>query len=349
MKTSKLDINKGFTIVEMMISLVLGALLLGGIISIFTNNQQTYRMIQGTANLQDNARFAIDLISDDIRMAGYMGCLSNLSNISLKNVLQSTANDFAYNFNIGIEGFNANGASWQPNLPAFISGTTPAPETNTDVVVIRRVIDNGASLVSNNPTTSEDMKIENNTTLEDGEITIISDCTKASLFQVTSANVQAGTNHINLTHNAGGKFVPGNQNTPLTDGPGYNPGEASIYKFVTNIYYIGRAQDADGNNITNNRGNPVLSLWRRQEASDPVEMLRGVENLQILYGVDTTAGTPDGTIDQYQNASSITDFNRVITAKVELTVNSIDAIGSQDDGVLRRTFSHTVKLRNRGG
>ncbi|MCX4027130.1 PilW family protein [Endozoicomonas sp. SM1973] len=348
MNINKMLKNKGFTIIEMMISLVLGALLLGGIISLFTNNQQTYRIIQGTANLQDNARFAVDLIGEDIRMAGYMGCLSNLSNISLKNVLNNTGDDFAYQFNIGIEGFNSNGATWAPVLPAFISGMAPAPEANTDVIVIRRVIDNGASLVSNNPSPSEDMKIEDNTTLEDDEIVIISDCTKATLFQVTSANIQKGTGHINLTHNAGGKFTPGNKNEPLTDGPGYNPGEASIYKFVSNVYYIGRAQDTNGNNINNNQGNPVLSLWRRQAAAAPVEILRGVENLQILYGVDTTAGSPDGTIDQYQNASAVADFNRVITARVELTVNSIDAIGTQGDGVLRRTFSHTVRLRNRG-
>ena len=351
MKTLNAIKNSGFTVVEMMISMVLGALLLGGIISLFTNNQQTYRMIQGTANLQDNARFAIELISEDIRMAGYMGCLSSMSDITLKNVLKNTADDFAYQFNIGIEGFNGSGATWTPTLPAFIANKNPTPQSNTDVIVIRRVIDNGADLIKTMPPPAEALQVKNTTTLNDKEIAIISDCQKATIFQITNTNVQAGTGNINLVHNSGGGSTPGNKNEPLYDGPGYNPGESSIYKFISNIYYIAPAQDTAGQALTNNRGLPVLSLWRIQEANNPEEILRGVENLQIVYGVDSTPAPPsagDGRVDQYQNASSLADFNRVITARIELMVNSIDSIGSQNDGILRRTFSHTVKLRNRG-
>ena len=96
----------------------------------------------------------------------------------------------------------------------------------------------------------------------------------------------------------------------------------------------------------------------------PVEMVEGVENLQLLFGEDTDT---DLVPNLYTTASSVTDFNNVVTVRISLTVNSIDSVGAsvppslgclgaggfQDcisgevfDGLMRRTFTKTVQLRN---
>ncbi|MDE1462554.1 PilW family protein [Spartinivicinus poritis] len=366
MKANRIYKNSGFTIVEMMISLVLGALLLGGIISLFTNNQQTYRIIQGTANLQDNARFAIDVISEDIRMSGYYGCLSNSAapvyNPSLLNTGSNI--DFLFqNLSLGLEAFEAtNVTTWQPALPALLTVDLPAlnrppPQGGTDVVAIKRVISNGVTLNSlNDPTKT--MQVEGTGSFAQNDAAIISDCEKATLFQVTAAN-DSGTNQ-NIEYKTTGA-TPGNINAPISTGASYVASSSSVYQFASAVYYIAPAWDTTNNQaVTNNRGDQVLSLWRIQginTAGQPVpeELLRGVENLQVVYGVDSNPAPPnegDNTIDQYLNANQVdaiaNGFERVITARIDLTVNSIDSIGTQNDGVLRRTFSHTVKLRNRG-
>ena len=65
----------GMTLIEIMISLLIGAFLIGGVLQIFTYSKQTYRMQEGLSRLQENGRFALDFLTKDIRMAGYRTCL----------------------------------------------------------------------------------------------------------------------------------------------------------------------------------------------------------------------------------------------------------------------------------
>ena len=75
-------------------------------------------------------------------------------------------------------------------------------------------------------------------------------------------------------------------------------------------------------------------------------LVEGVEDLQILYGVDTAG--EDLVPSTYVDASLVTDFNDVVSVRIVLTVNSIDDVGSSDaDGILRRNFTQTIRLRNR--
>lgn len=66
----------GMTLIEIMIALLIGAFLLGGVIEIFIGSKQTYRMQDNLSRLQENGRFAMGFLSEDIRMAGYWACMS---------------------------------------------------------------------------------------------------------------------------------------------------------------------------------------------------------------------------------------------------------------------------------
>ena len=68
--------QRGLTLVELMIAMLLGLFLLGGLLQIFISSKQTYRMQEGLSRLQENGRFAIDFMARDIRLAGYKGCSS---------------------------------------------------------------------------------------------------------------------------------------------------------------------------------------------------------------------------------------------------------------------------------
>src|ERR1035437_1396337 len=69
----------GMTLIEIMISLLIGAFLLGGVLEIFISSKQTYRMQEGLSRLQENGRFALDFLAKDIRMTGFQGCPSLLN------------------------------------------------------------------------------------------------------------------------------------------------------------------------------------------------------------------------------------------------------------------------------
>jgi type IV pilus assembly protein PilW len=63
--------QKGFTLVEMMIALVIGLLLIAGTLSVFLSTKQGYRMTNGLSLMQATGRATLDLLTRDIMMAGF--------------------------------------------------------------------------------------------------------------------------------------------------------------------------------------------------------------------------------------------------------------------------------------
>jgi type IV pilus assembly protein PilW len=62
---------RGFTLVELMITITIAVFLLGGLVRIVQNVRQTYTNQQSLAQLQDGQRFAMTVITDVVQAAGY--------------------------------------------------------------------------------------------------------------------------------------------------------------------------------------------------------------------------------------------------------------------------------------
>ncbi|MBF0369105.1 MAG: PilW family protein [Magnetococcales bacterium] len=61
----------GFTLVELMVAMTLGLVLLTGIIRILQSNQDTYQLQEGVGEIQENGRFVLDFLAQDMRMTGF--------------------------------------------------------------------------------------------------------------------------------------------------------------------------------------------------------------------------------------------------------------------------------------
>ena len=61
----------GFSLVELMISVTIGLVLIAGVAQVFVGSQQAYRTHDGVGRIQENGRFAIELMSRQIRLAGF--------------------------------------------------------------------------------------------------------------------------------------------------------------------------------------------------------------------------------------------------------------------------------------
>ena len=92
----------------------------------------------------------------------------------------------------------------------------------------------------------------------------------------------------------------------------------------------------------------------------PEELVEGIENLQILFGVDTD---DDGVIDSYNTAQNVShaqvvslQLGMIVASDVEALTTSkartFNVIGTfvktPSDRKLRYVFSSTTKLRNKG-
>ena len=73
---------KGFTLIEMMLSLALGALFIGGVISVFISGNKNYDDNMREARLQGNGRAALYILSNELRHANFWGPLLTLESVN---------------------------------------------------------------------------------------------------------------------------------------------------------------------------------------------------------------------------------------------------------------------------
>jgi type IV pilus assembly protein PilW len=346
----------GLSIVEALVTMVILMITLGGVYQIFQSNSLTYRMQEGLARVQENGRFAMDFLVNDIRMAGHRGCSSFGP---LTNTLND-AEEWTYNFDVGIFGYDDVSASFTDLGSLNI-------EQNTDVIIIRSVLGNGVNIVKNNSSaqlfvavvSQESDACDDDTDrvsgICDGDILLVSDCKKSRVFQATNIQI-AGGNELNISHSSDSNPPPGNN---ATSWGGANALEeerfgtdAEIFKISTIVYYL-RKRDSSSDNPP--------SLYRKHGTASAQELVEGVENIQFLYGLDTSG---DRNVDTYVNATSVSDWDNVRSVKIGLLVSTMDeirgmdtntdsynvlvtSIGPANDMRIRRVFTATVGLRNR--
>lgn len=61
----------GLSLVELMIAMVLGLLITAAVVQLFLTNRQTYNVQQGVASIQEQGRFAVDFLAQEMMTAGY--------------------------------------------------------------------------------------------------------------------------------------------------------------------------------------------------------------------------------------------------------------------------------------
>ncbi|MBW3566941.1 MAG: PilW family protein [Proteobacteria bacterium] len=64
---------RGFTLIELMISMTIGIFLIGGVFAIYLETQSTRRVADMQARMQENGRFATMLVAEELKRAGYWG------------------------------------------------------------------------------------------------------------------------------------------------------------------------------------------------------------------------------------------------------------------------------------
>ncbi|MBY6212859.1 PilW family protein [Microbulbifer agarilyticus] len=346
--------QKGISLVELMISITIGLILMTGVVQLFLSSRTTFSTQQALARVQESGRLAMEFLAEDIRMAGYMGCMSR--NLNFTNTLNNSG-DLDYNFEIGIEGLDNVGATPPAGYPTDIVA-------GTDVLVVRGANGNGVDVTRNNDsaqlfaqdtgvTASCEAGLDSYSGLCENDILVVSDCSKARVFQAT--NLQAsggGALEVNVVH-SGANATPGNAISSW--GGNSNPEEtfgddSEIIKMNTFLYYIG------------NGSNGQPSLWQRTNGGTALELLEGVEDMQLTYGRDTSG---DGIPDTYVDASVLTTaaaWEDISSVRVQLLIQSTEDNLLQEEqpytfnGVtnaapgdrrLRQVFINTVGIRSR--
>ncbi|MBK5399288.1 prepilin-type N-terminal cleavage/methylation domain-containing protein [Pseudomonas sp. TH39(2020)] len=94
--------NRGFGLIELLIALALSLVVVLGVVQIFIAAKDTYVSQNTAAGMQEDARFVLSKLIQEIRMVGMFGCLEAITDSSL-------VGDFAAAWATPISWDNANG------------------------------------------------------------------------------------------------------------------------------------------------------------------------------------------------------------------------------------------------
>ena len=141
----KTNSQQGFSIVEMMIALVLGLSISGAAITLFAQSKNNYLEDDGLARMQENARYALHLLTHDIAMAGFWGGampgLIDNASVSIAandDCGASGETDWAFDVFQPLQYFKPPSSSDTPNsLFGCISNDEYVPDTN--VLAIKHI------------------------------------------------------------------------------------------------------------------------------------------------------------------------------------------------------------------
>jgi type IV pilus assembly protein PilW len=125
----------GLSLVELMIAITLGLIIMAGLATIFANSSRTREELERNSRQIENGRFAMEMLSSDLRLAGFYGELDTravAAPAALVDPCSTAAADWALAFRLHIQGYD-NGAG----VP--VTCTLPNLRPNTDVLVVRRV------------------------------------------------------------------------------------------------------------------------------------------------------------------------------------------------------------------
>ena len=335
---------------DMMVQMYGGLFLMAGALQVLLSAKKSYLFNEELSWIQENARFAVEFITRDARMAGYFGCGSG----TIVNTLNTTTG-WEFKFDQGMGGFDGDDASYPstdfslPPTPAVTSGTFP----KSDVFTVLRGATEGESYnVTKHVTASSTIELDGNPAFAKGRILMISDCNHAAVFQHT------GNNPGKAVHNPGGSTIPGNctkglgyPKTCTTQGVEYKyGGDAYVMEVLSHAYFIKTAS------------NGVPAIYR-QEITGGVttlteELVQGIESMQTFFGEDTD---DDGVANRYVSAKDVTDWTTIVSLRLHLLTRSLTQVASEaqpfrfvgttytpTDRYLRKEFITTVKIRNRG-
>jgi len=313
----------GFSLVELMIAMAISLLLLAGVIRIYVDSKRNYTVQESLSRLQESGRYAVTLLTQDLRLSGYYGTGSDPSRftgtqapVAAERVCSSD-NRWGRMLEQVIFGVNDAVNDGLSDYSACISTSSGTPATGDyiqgDIVVVRHVVPTAVAAYEPN-------RLYLRTTFQDGK-----------LF--------AGSEESGNT---------------LSDDPAFTRALAA------NAYFVGyQSTECAGNTII------LPTLYREALGNNgrPVreELVRGVEQLEFQYGVDTNG---DGSVNRYMNADQVTlnsYWPSVASVRLWLLVRTDcpvtgynngtpyrmgDVTYTPNDSFRRQLYTTTIALRN---
>ncbi len=301
---------QGISMVELLIAMVLGLIVMAGLASIFASSSAARSEMERSSRQLENGRFAMEILADDLRLAGFYGEL-NVSSLTATTALQDPCSTdpvvWAQAISVGIQGYD-NGASAPTCMPSGV-------KAGTDILVVRRAATCEAGVA--------------------GCDAAVNGLPYVQVSKCSPENVGGpGTGSPYKIGVLGGAVVGQQSVAGIIPLAGFTLNmrncttTAGIRRYLVRIYYI---------STDNGNGVAIPTLMRLDFTGAGfavTPLVEGIEELNIEYGIDIdNDGTPNfystdpttftnagacATCNPYSN------WSKVVTARVSLLSRNID-------------------------
>lgn len=341
MKTHRIGVSlglprmAGMSLIELMIAVTIGLLLLTGVITVFVNTSAARNEIERTSRQIENGRYAAQILSDDLELAGFYGELDAgtlPAPPALPDPCSVNPADWIAAIPIHVRGYNASNGS----LSCLLAGYNY--KAGTDVLVVRRVRSCAAGVAGCEAAVDGRPYIQ------------VSLCTPAiPPLPLPYKLGLRGTVTFDLQ-------IKGCATA------------AALRQYLVNIYFISTDNGA-GQNV------PTLKRLEFDGAAfTAVPLVEGIEELNFEYGMDTNGdGLPDvytANPSAYPDSScdpacQVTNWMNVMTAKVFILARNIEpspdyrdtktyrlgavTVAAANDPYRRHVYSGLVRIANPAG
>jgi len=343
--------ESGFSIIELMVALAIGSVLLLALATLFINASAARSEIDKTSRQIESGRYAMQVLSDEIRHAGYYGPLINAPTntaalTALPDPCSTALTDIQNNAFLPVQGYA--GAASAGALGLSCINSAAGYKANTAVVVVRR-IDTTVTTPAATPT--------------------------ADYFNIQASGCAGDPAPYMLNTDVAGPYTLHSNGAPgcipITSAP-----VAVLSPFYTRIYFVSTCSNDD---CSASGADTIPTLKRidiRSPSASPTRVITpivdGVENLQFDYGIDNAPATRDSLPDVYTNTTThapitpanLAEWQDVVTMRVYLLARSIEASSgftesktyslgpvsvSPTDSYRRHAYTELVRLNNPSG
>lgn len=332
--TPRSSSQQGFSIVELLIAVALGLVLTVGLISVFISSKQGYRVQESRSRMQESARFAMDYLSQAIRLADFWGgadpsLITAQSGLAYAGPGASCTSTWIVRPQAGLRGYL--GAAAYPAGLAADSGdggngciNSANYEPNTDALMVRYADpDDVVTNAGPCPATAAEDDSSNACIDTDDLNTALAARNAATLFVRVLGGARGFVYSLDSIAGA------------LAQHPFQvkSPGAVINYHYKGELYYI----------RTPGTGPAIPSLYVNRNlatGASATALVEGIEMMRFEYGLDTNN---DNLVDTYRPANTVGDWSQVLSVRIGLIVrgDARDAYNDTDSYNLPGGYTYT--------
>jgi type IV pilus assembly protein PilW len=303
----------GLSMVELLVALAIGSFLMWGAITVYSRSRTTYQVSEQVSRLQENARYAISVLEPDLRLGNYWGLMN--------------------------DAFSASGAAKPTDAASGMSGSTGSCGTNFALLLGEIIRGDNNAFTLGPGRTAACNPYNNNYATGSDTVTVrrVSSQTDAPVANTLQLYVTRAFSSSQVFTNG---VAPGAVGTAAQILAGTSPAE--IHNVMVDTYYIDR--DSVGRLGIPALRRKVLTGGAGGPNWTDEEVISGVEDLQVQFGIDTgrdmnndgvfttpgpddanNDGYPDsytGIASQYVNPNAVPATAMVISVRIWLLMRS---------------------------